>query len=99
MQFQILDEKRYPLKVNSPLKDLSPVWRFEHRATLGHGTREFMVFIDNLKQTAHVEEITGGHLEKVADDSLHEALTDFAQGRGYLDFMTPLLKNSNERFV
>jgi hypothetical protein len=99
MQFQILDEKRYPLKVKTPIKDLSPVWRFEHRATLGHGPREFMVFIDNLKQTGHIEEITGGHLEEVKDDGLYESLTNFAHEKGFLDFMVPLLKDSSERFV
>jgi hypothetical protein len=99
MQFQILDEKRYPLKVKTPLKDLSPVWRFEHRATIGYTTREFMIFVDNLKQTAHIEEITGGHLEEVKDNSLHESLTNFAKEKGFLDFMIPFLKDSNERFI
>lgn len=99
MQFQILDEKRYPLKVNTILKDFSPVWRFEHRATLGYNTREFMVFIDNLKQSAHIEETTGGHLEEVTDDSLHEALTNFAQEKGFLDFMLPLMKDASERYI
>jgi hypothetical protein len=99
MQFQILDEKRYPLRINSTLKDMSPVWRFEHRVTLGYNTREFMVFIDNLKSSAHIEEITGGHLEQVKDDILHEALSEFAKERGYLDLMLPLMKDSSERYI
>lgn len=114
-EFQILNERRYPIKTigsyNTGImptwntkkltdyKDLLPFWRFEHRVTLGWNTREFMVFIDQVKQSIYIEEISGGHLETVADDNLFESLLRFAQNKGFCDIMPPLMKPSSERFV
>ena len=113
-KFQILNERRFPLKTidstNTPkmpsywnaknqYKDMSPFWRWEHRATLGYGVREFMVFVDQVKQTIHIEEITGGHLEAVSDDSLFEALLKFAQEKEFCEIMMPIIKHSEERFI
>jgi len=113
-KFQILDERRWPLKTvdsadtasmpsswqgEMQFKDLLPYWRWEHRATLGWGVREFMVFVDQARQSIHIEEITGGHLEAVEDDSLFEALLRFAQDNNFCDIMPPLIKHAEERFV
>ena len=91
MAFQVLDGKKYPLHVKTPNKEerLLNYYRFEHRATIGWNTREFMVFVDHLQMATYIEEIVGGHLEKVNDDSLHSALTEYAFARGYMEATPP----------
>jgi len=113
-KFQILDERRFPLKTvdsadiakmptfwpgKNKGKDMSPFWRWEHRVTLGWGTREFMVFVDQIRQTIHIEEISGGHLEAVEDDSLFESLLNFAQTKQFCEIMMPIMKHSEERYI
>jgi len=111
-KFQILDEKRYPLKISDPKevslanwtkstcqKDLLPYWRWEHRVTLGRGAREYMLFIDNMKTSVHIEEISGGHLEVILDDSLFESLLEFAKSKGYCNLLSPMFKETGERFI
>jgi hypothetical protein len=104
-EFQIIDEKRYPLKTRiSTLnadyskKDHLPYWRFEHRVTLGYNAREFILIVDNLRQKIYLEEVIGGHLEVIDDDSLWESLYKYATEQGYCNMMMPLLKNIEERF-
>ena len=97
-EFQILDEKRYPLYVRDNDDASSrtlPYYRWEHRVTLGYRSRDFMVFIDTLTTKAYIEEVTGGHLEVIADDSLHESLAMFAQNKGFLCAAQPILRPSN----
>jgi len=113
-KFQILNERRFPLKtidsadtahmpstwnVKDKNKDLLPFWRWEHRVTLGWNAREFMVFIDQVRQSIHIEEITGGHLETVADDNLFESLLNFAQTKGFCEIIAPMMKPTKERFI
>ena len=113
-EFQILDERRYPLKTIDSndtegmptwnnnaggYKDLSPFWRWEHRVTLGYRAKEYMVFVDQIRQSIHIEEISGGHLETVSDDNLFEALLKFAQSKGFCAIMPPIMKQSGERFI
>lgn len=90
-RFQILNERRFPLTVDGEDK-LLPYYRFDHRATLGWGTREFMVFCDNLTNKLYIEEITGGHLVVINDDSLFEAIHRYATQQGFCDMMAPLPK-------
>lgn len=80
-------------------RDLLPYWRWEHRATLGWNTREFMVFVDQIRQSIHIEEISGGHLEPIADDSLFDALLRFAKTNGFCDIFPPIIKPGFERFI
>ena len=86
-------------------KDFLPYYRWEHRATVGYGAREFIVFIDNLPlftgeiPKTYIEEVSGGHLEQVEDDSLWEALGKFAGDMGLLEMQPPIIKPSNERFI
>lgn len=98
MQFQILDSKRYPLHVKNE-NILLPYWRYEHRATLGWNTKEFIVFIDHGVQSgdsilvegkAYIEQVIGGHLETIEDDSLHDSLTMFAMDQGFLEVSVPM---------
>ena len=92
-QFQILDSKRYPLKVTDESGKLLPYYRWEHRATLGWNTREFMIFADHLFHTMSIEEIVGGHLEKINDDPLFEALKTFSYKHDFMEVAPPLLRN------
>jgi len=89
--FQLLDTNKFPLLVEGEAKNLC-FYRYEHRATVGHNCREFMIYVDHLKQQSHIEEITGGHLEKIEDDVLHESLSNFALDRGLLSMGPPPLK-------
>jgi len=99
MSFQLLDAKRYPLKVESILKDMLPYWRWEHRGTIGHNAQTFIVFADTLNGNIHIEEISGGHLEVVKDDSLFNALKMFATEKNLLEVKMPIFKPDHERFV
>ena len=116
-EFQILDEKRYPIKtvnnrtaMNKKYRawvdprftnkdDLLSFWRWEHRATIGRNAREYMVFVDQLKQVLYIEEITGGHLEEIKDDSLFEALLNFVTEKEFGSMQIPILKPKSERFL
>lgn len=89
--FQILSTRRFPLQVNNE-SDLLPYYRYEHRATIGWNTREFMVFVDHLLQSSHIEEITGGHLEKIDDEELFKALQYFAFERDFMEVGPPFLR-------
>ena len=100
--FYIINEKRFPLEVeNRTNSDLLPYYRWEHRVTVGYNGRRFYVFLDNLKQTAYIEEMTT-RLEKIEDDNLWESLSRWATEKGFLMFMVPLMKpksGDNKRFV
>ena len=92
MEFQILDRKRYPLEPREEVV-LLPYYKYEHRATLGWGTREFIILVDhglqNENAKVHIEEVVGGHLESISDDSLHAALSKFALENGFLQMSVP----------
>lgn len=100
MRFQILDARRYPLKVDNEPERMM-FYRFEHRATLGWNCREYMVFIDHVGKglfpmtdgpTSHIEEITGGHLSRIEDESLAKALQEFALEKGFLNVGPPIMR-------
>ena len=98
MQFQILDERKYPLKIDNNRSKLT-FWRFEHRATVGWNCREYMIFVDHSPggiipqpPTCHIEEITGGHLERIDAESLANALRIFAMEKGFLNVGPPILR-------
>jgi len=101
-EFYIKDEKRYPLNVksaDSAKADLLPYFRWEHRATLGYSTREFMVFTDTFQQKVYIEEIVGGHLEVVNDDNLHKSLVQYSAEKGFLGVFQPILKPETQRMT
>lgn len=114
-EFQVLNEQRFPLKVNNvdsggretgwmkdkrfDYRDLLPFWRWEHRVTIGYRAREFMVFLDQMAQALYIEEISGGHLERVEDESLFESLLTFAREKGFCEMAMPIMKPSAERFI
>jgi hypothetical protein len=104
-EFYIVNEKRFPLPVETPVSDaeacnldLLPYYRWEHRATIGRRGRRYMVFLDNLKQTAYIEDTTNG-LEKIEDENLWKSIFYFATEKGFLMVIPPLMKPSEERFV
>jgi len=98
-EFQIIDEKRYPLNVKSydMQSDLLPYFRWEHRVTLGRNAKEFMVFVDTLYNSVYIEEIIQGRLEIINDDSLHSSLVNFAHEKEFLGIFSPILKPSSQR--
>ena len=65
--------------------------RFLHLATIQYGLREFMCFNDIQTQKTYIEEITGGHLSFIEDDSLAEALTNFLTEQKVLDINKPTI--------
>lgn len=97
-QFQVLDEKRYPLCPNTKEEsNILPYWRWEHRVTLGRNFREFIIFIDNLEQKLYIEEFANGSLKIIIDDILFEDLQNFAHEKKYLELFLPLSKDINNR--
>ena len=61
--------------------------RFVHLATISYGFREFMYFLDKNQGTTYVEEITGGSLNKIEDDSLWYALYKFLEEKHITSFV------------
>lgn len=98
-EFQILDEKRYPLKIKEIQKDFLPYWRFEHRVTVGRNFKQFMVFVDNLDSKIYVEDITGGNLNLVEDEQTWHAVYNFVKEKGFCNMMMPIMKTAVERFT
>jgi hypothetical protein len=74
MRMLLISRKQYPLAGTSN--------RFHHLATVHYGVREFIYFLDIATQQTYIEEITGGHLEKVDDDELWYAIGNFLQEQG-----------------
>lgn len=104
-RFYLINEKRFPLPVDTPVRgsegvniDLLPYYRWEHRVTIGCNGRRYMVFLDNLKNKAYIEDSTNG-LQKINDEELWKELVEFATSHGYLTMMLPMVKNKKERFV
>jgi hypothetical protein len=96
MPFQVLDRKRYPLQVTNEDPALT-FYQYEHRATIGWGTREFIVMVDNVGEgkgpISYIEEVVGGHTERIKDEELATALEMFVRDRGFLDATAiPFLK-------
>jgi hypothetical protein len=54
-----------------------------------------MYFIDSYTGNTYIEEITGGHLARIEDDKLWEALARFIHEKG-LDAVDLI---ANERFI
>jgi hypothetical protein len=65
--------------------------RFLHMATIHHGVREFLCFQDVVTSTTYIEEITGGTLSFIEDDSLAQGLSDFLTLKGVLSMVRPAL--------
>lgn len=108
-EFQIIDEKRYPLSTFDKLsKDYLTYWRFEHRATIGYRGRRFIVLLDNgehydnnfvVQPKLYIEEITSGNLERIEDDELADALGRFAVDQGFCNILIPLIKDKQNRNI
>jgi hypothetical protein len=64
------------------LTDTSRYWmpgqkRFLHLATVHDSIREFVAMFDTQEKNMYTEELTGGHLSRIEDDSLAQELNDF----------------------
>ena len=70
MKFKLLDTNLFYLPGTQD--------RFVHLASIGYRFQEFMCFIDLYTDHIYIEEITGGHLEQIVDNSLLDALEKFA---------------------
>lgn len=53
-----------------------------HLATIHHGIREFMHYVDLLERKFYLEEITGGTIQTIKDNSLFEELDNFLKEHG-----------------
>ena len=62
-----------------------------HLATIFEGVKEYVCFADVKKQIVYIEEATGGHFERIEDDSLAEGIHNFLVDRKVLDMSKPLL--------
>lgn len=103
-EFQIIDEKRYPLDVESSFlqRNISnlPYHRWEHRVTIGYNGERFMVFIDNgdisqnIFSSMYIEKITPSELEFIEDESLFESLLHFAKSKGFVNMLPPIQKRT-----
>lgn len=65
--------------------------KFLHIATVHAGVREFMCFADIEQSQVYIEEITGGQLHFIEDDSLADGISAFLTYHGVLDLSRPLL--------
>lgn len=68
--------------------------RFLHLATVENGSREFMCFQDLLTQNTYIEEITGGTLQFIQDDSLAFELAKFLEYSKITTISKPTLPDS-----
>jgi hypothetical protein len=98
--FQIIDEKRYPLKTftASDNVDLLPFYRWEHRVTVAYKGKRYMAFLDNEPVSrqemgiVYIEDITSGELKQIKDDDLFEELSTWVSENGFLNLMMPIPK-------
>ena len=58
---------------------------FYHLATIQHGVREYICMIEKVTQRCYIEEVTGGTLSFIEDDSLAIALSKFCEEQGVTD--------------
>lgn len=65
--------------------------RFLHLATVHEQLREYMCFMDLFTQKVYIEEITGGSLQFIEDESLAEELHAFLVDKGVLGVSRPTL--------
>ena len=93
-RFQLLDEKRYPLYIQSADKkpDLLPYYRWEHRATIGFNGKTYMAFIDNLMGVAYIEEVTNGDMKVIKDESVMKEISEYVKAMNLVDLLTPMFK-------
>lgn len=80
---KFLDRNKYALKGTNG--------RFFHLASIQHGVREYMCFVDKHTTKIYIEEITGGHLEFIKDESLANELAAFCTAKGVLNTNQPFM--------
>lgn len=83
MVFKLTDTNRFDLKGTNG--------RFIHLATVHGGIREFMCFADRYEAKIYIEEIIGGQLVFITDDSLAQGLSNFLTHEGVLNLSQPII--------
>ncbi len=83
--FKLIDTNRYALPGTSN--------RFLHLATVHYGLKEYMCLADRQTNQVYIEEITGGRLSFISDDSLAQAIADFLAEKGITSISKPLLED------
>ena len=76
--FKLVDSNTYPLKGTSG-------W-FLHLASIVAGLREFVCFQDKKTSKVYIEEVSGGSLSFIDDDSLAYDLAKFLEDKGVTSF-------------
>lgn len=69
--FKLIDTNRYFLEGTRN--------NFIHIASIGRGLREFVLLLERSTKKVYLNEITGGNLEYIDDDSLYEDLMNFVE--------------------
>lgn len=69
--------------------------RFLHLASVSYGLREFICFADVETTQIYIEEVTGGSLSFIADDSLAEELNNFLVYKEILHMGKPLISDDD----
>jgi len=69
--------------------------RFLHLATVQRNLREYMCFSDRQTNKTYIEEVTGGSLNFIKDDSLALGLQQFLEDKGVLSIGKPTLPDSD----
>ena len=77
--FKLVDTNRFPLKGTNG--------KILHLATITKGVREFVFIMDQTTSKTYLEEVTGGRMEWIDDDSLHEDLSHFVEQVGLNKFV------------
>ncbi len=62
-----------------------------HLATITENLREWVCFADTRTNQVFIEELTFGQLDRIEDDSLAQALSDFLTYKGVLLMDKPLI--------
>lgn len=86
MNFKLVDSNRYYLANTND--------RFLHLGSAHYGLREYMCFADRMTSQIYIEEITGGSMQFIDDDSLAQGLSDFFTEVGVLDLKKPLIPDA-----
>lgn len=79
-QFKLLNTEKFYLNIpNSPM-------RWLHLATVGHGVKEYIFFMDRTNGQHYIEDITGAQLDFIEDDELWHAIANFLDENGFTTF-------------
>jgi hypothetical protein len=85
---QVTDTRRFVLE------GTNRVWL--HLGTIQHNLREYMCLANRITKKIYIEEISGGHLEFIWDDSLVLELSNLFREAGCTDMTKPLVPDTRD---